>query len=283
MIYHLIESMAAHPSLIHAIPPDGLLNAAEERQFCALRTPKRRRDWLLGRWTAKRLLQMTVAQELGEYAPLDSFTIINTPKGAPRVRYGLLGEIPLSISHREDRAFCAVAQPDRAAPRDLFGLLGVDIERIEPRTGSFAEDYFSEAELASVQRAQAWARDVMITAIWSAKESALKALQLGLTVDTRAVICCIDPVRSVPETWTSFEICYDVTRLNHAAPTLKGWWRMMEDYVLTCVSSIEMKLVTPAHVERLPAYTERLIARGIRSDIPVSDYVRPAMSWEVQA
>ncbi len=259
------------------MPPAGLLNAAELRQFCALRTPKRQREWLLGRWTAKRLLQMLVAQELGEEAALDSFTIINTPNGAPSVRYGLFGEIPLSISHRDTHALCAVS-PWLSREGVEVKHLGVDIERIEPRTGSFAEDYFTEAELARVRRAPEWARDLMVTAIWSAKEAALKALHLGLTVDTRAVSCLIEPPKSVPETWTSFEICYDVARLNHAVPALIGRWQTMEEYVLTCVADVDTKLVIPAHEPTLS-----LSRRERRGDRVMPEYNETVFAWEVQA
>ncbi len=252
MIYYSLETTAAHPDLAHAVPPSGLLNAAEQRQFCVLRTIKRQREWLLGRWTAKRLLQMLVAQELGQEAPLDSFTIINTPNGAPRVRYGLLGDIPLSISHRNDRAFCAVS-PLLSREGVHARYLGADIEHVEPRTGSFAQDYFTAEELARVSRAPEWARDLTITAIWSAKEATLKALQLGLTVDTRAVTCLIEPPRSDSKTWTRFEICYDSSRLNQSVPALKGWWRPMEDYVLTIVADSETRLVMLEHALVVPA------------------------------
>ncbi len=277
MIYYLLESAAAHPDLGRGMPPVGLLNAAEQRQFCALRTAKRQRDWLLGRWTAKRLLQTIVAQELGEYAPLDTFTIINTPNGAPRVRYGLLGGIPLSISHRDDCALCAIS-PLLAREGQGVRSLGVDLERIEPRTGSFAEDYFTEAELARVRRAPEGAHDLMITAIWSAKEAALKALQVGLTVDTRAVSCLLEPPSSGPATWTLFEICYDVAHLNPPIPVLKGWWRRMEDYVLTCVSDVETRLVTPTHDA---ADILQAAARG-GNRMP-SEYAQPSGAWEVRA
>ncbi len=256
------------------MPPAGLLNAAELRQFCALRTPKRQREWLLGRWTAKRLLQMIVEQELGEHEALDTFTIINTPNGAPRVRYGLLGDIPLSISHRDDRAFCAISPLFSREPEEVR-CLGVDIERVETRTGSFAQDYFTEAELARVTQAPEWARDLLVTAIWSAKEAALKALQLGLTVDTRAVTCLLEPPRSVPETFTPFEICYDVARLNQPVPSLRGWWRSMEGYVLTCVSDVETRLVSTPH-----DMSQVLNLRGFSNRIPVPEYAPPSTTWE---
>ncbi|MCB8986887.1 MAG: 4-phosphopantetheinyl transferase family protein [Ardenticatenaceae bacterium] len=46
-------------------------------------------------------------------------------------------------------------------------------------------------------------------AVWSAKEAVLKALHLGLTVDTRCVECLIAPVAERPSTWTPFTIGCD--------------------------------------------------------------------------
>ncbi|MBE2224326.1 MAG: 4-phosphopantetheinyl transferase family protein, partial [Anaerolineae bacterium] len=74
-----------------------------------------------------------------------------------------------------------------------------------------------------------------VTAVWSAKEAVLKALHLGLTVDTRSVACLLDVGEERPLTWTPFPIHCDDTRLPQAAPPLTGWWRTYENFVLTLV------------------------------------------------
>ena len=43
---------------MEASPPD-FLSVSECRTYAELTFPKRRREWLLGRWTAKRLLQLS--------------------------------------------------------------------------------------------------------------------------------------------------------------------------------------------------------------------------------
>jgi 4'-phosphopantetheinyl transferase len=234
MIYYSVQTAAAHPDLRCGIPPGGLLNAAEQRRFCALRTPKRQREWLLGRWTAKRLLQAYFAAQGGEWRALDSFTIINLPNGVPMVTCVYPSCLALSISHRDDHAFCAISAPQELG--DLSAHLGADIERVEPRAPNFVDDYFTEAESACVRRAPADQRDLLTTTIWSAKEAALKALHLGLTVDTRTVSCAVGSAASDTRTWNCFNLWYDVTPLNHHAVSLKGWWRTWQDYVLTLVT-----------------------------------------------
>jgi 4'-phosphopantetheinyl transferase len=211
VIAWLVQTTGAHAGLAEGIPPPGLLSPAERERFASLRTAKRRRDWLLGRWTAKRLLQDSFVGRDGEPLPLDAFTVASAADGAPELilDFGLpildwargspepnpkskigypagvnLKCISLSISHSNDRALCAVA-PGAAA--------GCDIERIEPRPPLFAQDYFTAAELELLEGAPPALRDTLVAAIWSAKEATLKALRLGLTVDTRAVTCVLHP------------------------------------------------------------------------------------------
>jgi 4'-phosphopantetheinyl transferase len=224
-----------------------VLAEAEQARLAALKTDKRRHDWLLGRWTAKRLLQACLAQQTGRRIALDALTVGSDPDGAPFVNVdstvaaapppplpsqwerGAGGEgLPqsLSISHCNGYAFCALS--------DTAGIrVGADIERIEPRSWQFAEDYFTDEEIMLVRRAPAAERDTLITAIWSAKEAALKALRLGLSVDTRSVACAISLPDRVSD-WSRFDIACDQSLLGApATPELIGWWRRMDDYVLT--------------------------------------------------
>ena len=96
-------------------------------------------------------------------------------------------------------------------------------------------DYFTKEEQALVAQASAGMRDVAVTAVWSAKEAVLKALHLGLTVDTRSVACLLEPVEERPLTWTPFMVQCDGSRLPKPPPRLIGWWRTYNDFVLTLV------------------------------------------------
>ncbi len=278
MIHWLTQSTAAHPDLVQGLTsPAGLLTPAEEARFAALRTDKRRRDWLLGRWTAKRLLQSVLATKMGQPPALQSITIHNQLNGAPVARYhhpldepppplpdpapsagsgqalsadgcrpSVEGWFTLSISHAGDYAFCAlVEQPDWP--------LGADIEQIMPRAAVFVSDYFTPAEQALLVQSPPEQYHMLVTAMWSAKEAALKALQLGLTVDTRAVSCLIAPVSEPPQVWTPFAIELNremlagklpphlaaphLTALLHDQLRLEGWWQTMPGYVLTLAAA----------------------------------------------
>lgn len=80
-------------------------------------------------------------------------------------------------------------------------------------------------------------RDLLVTLIWSAKEAALKALRLGLTVDTRSISCTIGASEKAYG-WACIDIACDQRRLGlSVTPMLSGCWRIMNDYVLTVAAT----------------------------------------------
>lgn len=233
MIHWLMQSAQAHPDLARGVPPAGLLSALERARFEQLVTPKRKRDWLCGRWTAKLLLQKLYREEAGHTIPLDSFSITNNADGVPLVtgHWSLGTNYSLSLSHSHDHAFCAVIERS-------YSRIGVDMERIVSRGDGFVEDYFTTTEQAlfrAAQNAEFGRRNICINGTWSAKEAVLKALHLGLSVDTRAIQCLLEPFIEPPTRWTSFTIRCDDSRLPRPAPTLAGWWQVQGEFVLTVV------------------------------------------------
>ena len=243
MIHWLIQSANDCPELAADAVLAGWLHPAEQAKLATLKTAKRRQDWLLGRLTAKQLIQTV----MGGALPLPAIEIHNGDKGDPMVNCqwsmvngqwstggaqspisNLQPPISLSISHSRGHAFCAVVERP-------FSPLGADLEWVETRLDGFAEDYFTAAECERVYRADEGMRYVLITAVWSAKEAALKALHLGLTVDTRAVECLIEPVAERPLNWLPFKVRCENGRLPQPAPALTGWWRTWNNFVLTLV------------------------------------------------
>ncbi|NUM43181.1 MAG: 4'-phosphopantetheinyl transferase superfamily protein [Anaerolineales bacterium] len=225
MIYTLLQSSAAHPDLATGRVPLGLLTPAEQAVFEGLKSDKRRRDWLLGRWTGKRLVQALAEGYfcIGHGVPLDAVEILPAEDGAPTASLLTNHEsrITLSISHSHEHAFCGLA----------VGVpLGVDLERVEARSEGFVRDYFVGEEIALVEAVPRESREGVVTAIWSAKESALKAIRLGLSVDTFAVKCL--PQGSGAD-WSPVLIEWDLSKLQRAAPALTGWWRVWKEFVLT--------------------------------------------------
>ncbi|HEX6383743.1 MAG TPA: 4'-phosphopantetheinyl transferase superfamily protein [Anaerolineae bacterium] len=238
MIHWLIQSVDAYPDLRQGLPPAGLLSAEEQGRYAGFKSDKRRRDWLLGRWTAKKLVQSLTWESSGSMVPLDQFIVRNDADGVPTVNCQspiVDCQLNISISHSSGYALCAVVAD---------GVIGADIERIEKRADGFAEDYFTEGELERIACSvlpiplhgrQYAMRDTLTTAIWSAKEAVLKALHLGLSVDTRSVSCLVGPTANPPRQWMPFAIELDEQRLNRPAPALAGWWRTHEEHVLTLV------------------------------------------------
>ena len=210
------------------------MSTVEAEKYASLKTEKRRRDWLLGRWTAKHLVQK-VLNEHGQPVSLDQLAIRNRDTGEPYLQILSNFEdqafpFTISISHSASHAVCAVTERP-------FWPIGIDLEKIETRGDSFTQDYFTNDEQQLVRQAMPEMRDTLVTAIWSAKEAGLKALHLGLRADTRTVNCLIQPERIRPLSWTPFTIQLDSQRLGNV-PRLAGWWRTIDDFVLTMAAEI---------------------------------------------
>ena len=160
------------------------LSQSEVACLESLHFAKRRRDWRLGRWTAK--LAITAYRNFSvDVQTLREVEIRPASSGAPEVYLaGQPMDVTISLSHRDSVAMCAIA-PSSVA-------LGCDLEVIEPRSDSFAEDYFTAEEQQFLARAGADDRSRLLTLLWSGKESALKALREGLRLDTRSVVVTLD-------------------------------------------------------------------------------------------
>lgn len=208
---------------------ENFLSPVEKEKLASLRFPKRRSEWLLGRWTAKRLLRDSLSAFSSTLFP--ELTIANDAAGAP---YVILpnGECfagCLSISHRDHLSFCAVTQ-------DPAIHIGADLEQIEPRGDEFAQDYFTSHELNFILDLPASQHDTAVTLLWSAKEAALKALGLGLRLDTRQIEITVPGGLagmglSTP-TWQIFNVSY-----SHSGQGIwSGWWQIHGKYILTLAS-----------------------------------------------
>jgi 4'-phosphopantetheinyl transferase len=251
MVDWLVQSAADQPQIAAGLAPDGLLSAPEMVVLSGLHVQKRRRDWLLGRWTAKQLLRASAANGAARQYPNEALAILAAADGAPEwwVDKGtgfLRGGTAVSISHAHGVAFCACAGPGVAA-------LGADIEAIAPRPRGFAAQYFSAAEAAALRRAQPAEKAWLATAIWSGKEAALKAARQGLRLDTRLIECTFASGAADKTAWHPFSIAWlGPPSLLFTTP-LMGWWRRWENFVLTLAVAGEQ----PAAVAG-PRYCEGL-------------------------
>ncbi len=196
------------------------LSRGEVAVVSKLTVPKRERDWLLGRWTAKQALAAwpNLGGLLARPPSFDRIEIRAAYDGAPEAFVS--GEplpLSLSISHSGGRALCAI----------LEGAgVGCDLEQVEARSELFVHDYFTRREQELVAALPKADRPLYENLIWSAKESALKALRVGLKADTRSVEVSLPA--GMEYGWRRLEV-----RRAEDGTELAGWWRQDDGFVIT--------------------------------------------------
>jgi 4'-phosphopantetheinyl transferase len=208
---------------------DDWLHPGEKLRLANLRFPKRRADWRLGRWTAKRAVAacLNVPSDPQTLARIE---IRSAESGAPEVFLDNgPSEVSISITHSNSVAACAVG------PSQIS--IGCDLELIEPRSNAFLTDYLTEAEQALVKRVPADERAVFSNLLWSAKESALKLLRAGLRLDTRCVEVTLDEnsLRGEEDSLDYVRPWHSLT-VSHANHDLQGWWMSAGEFVRTIVT-----------------------------------------------
>ena len=131
-----------------------------------------------GRVAAKRLIREDRFATEGAIIPYGAITILPDSLGKPRVSVVGEGSEPLliSISHSAGVAAAFQSLQKEWVP-------GIDVELIEERDPSFERGYFTDNELALVEKEDN--RHALLTAIWAVKEAMLKALGIGARVDFR--------------------------------------------------------------------------------------------------
>ncbi len=232
MMVHWLEQCAAD------VPADdGWLSPPERKHLDGLRFAKRRADWRLGRWTAKHAVARCLQLEIG---PLAGIEIRPAVSGAPEVFLANQPvRISISLSHRDGVAACAVAPAG--------AMLGCDLELLESRSDAFLADYFAMPEQQLIAASPSANRDRVLNLFWSAKESALKALKVGLREDSRSVI--VGPIDGL--SWPNqlgdneerpFSACPAQARWNRMRVThtrgvvFHGWWQQEGPLLRTLVA-----------------------------------------------
>ena len=200
------------------------LSQPEMLHLDSLRFARRRADWRLGRWTAK--LAIAAFLDLPVERQLAEIEIRASSSGAPEAF--LLRQparVSISLSHRSGIALCAVA-PEGTS-------LGCDLELIEPRSEAFISDYFTAQEQCLVEQTSPADRELLVSLLWSAKESVLKALREGLRLDTRSVeVNVAGGFEQYADGWHPLRVTHDKTR------PFYGWWRRSDGMVRTIVSTV---------------------------------------------
>ena len=146
-------------------PADEILADEEKAVFNSFKFEKRKKDWLGGRFAAK-----TAVLKYHPAISCRDAVIKNDANRKPSLFIkDIPSAIPISISH------CAGFAAAAAGGADIKAI-GVDVEKIETRPGSWIEEAFHPGE-----RLQSGNR--FFTALWTKKEALLKALGIGLNAD----------------------------------------------------------------------------------------------------
>ena len=203
---------------------NSFLGEQELEYLSSLRIEKRRSEWLAGRMAIKRLLQAGHAELANR--KLCEIQILKVENGAPclLIDHDFRLNASISLSHSNKYVFCAYA--------DEKDLLGVDLELIANRSVDFIQDFFTVDEIQQLNLYPQVDQPLLANLIWSAKESILKALSLGLTVDTRRIN--IQPGSSIASSpgWNPLGFTTELTKKD-----LRLYWRRENEFVLTaCVT-----------------------------------------------
>jgi 4'-phosphopantetheinyl transferase len=218
------------------------LSASEAVCLSGMRFLKRRADWRLGRWTAKCALSiyLNIPAHPEVFRKME---IRPASSGAPEAFFANQpAGGTISLSHSSGIAACTVAAPGVE--------LGCDLEMAEPRSDAFVADYFTLEEQALVAHASAPDRPRLLALLWSAKESALKALRVGLRLDTRTVIAIPCATSFDRNGWSQLRVRHTGDH-SAGAQVFHGWWHQADNILRTVVAAptpdAPIPLTIPAH------------------------------------
>jgi 4'-phosphopantetheinyl transferase len=209
------------------VPDDESWLGPYERSVLAhLRFAKRRDDWRLGRWTAKRAIR--AGNLTSKNLDLSAIEIHAASDGAPEAYLnGRPAPLSISLSHSHGLGFCVIGPEDNP--------LGCDLEFIEPRTLDFIDDYLTAGETDFLKNLDPHPRAVFATVLWSAKESVLKVLREGLRRDTRDVLVSYDG-EAGSEGWNLW-----TASCAGCVHGFAGWWSQRNGFIQSVLATRQIE------------------------------------------
>ncbi len=158
---------------------DKYFSLEEQAEYSRFKVIKRQYEWISSRIISKKMIKQILK---GEKLNLPDIRIKKEETGQPYIYISGQGRLEgkFSLSHSNGYVFCGYS-PSKEL---IFGL---DLEKIEVRSLEFVQDYFTSREIERYQSLDGNDKEEYTTMVWSAKESVLKTLGLGLSIDTRKV------------------------------------------------------------------------------------------------
>ncbi len=226
------------------LPADAdFLGPFEAAWAARMRYAKRYQEFLVNRWTAK--AAVVKALGLGAVSGPDAVATLRRVeirnhldaqrRGAP---YLLIdgaeaADVEVSLTDRAGWAVCLVGEG--------LGLLGVDLEVVEPRSPGFLRDFLTEPERDLVCAQPAGEpQHLAANLVWSSKESALKVLRTGLRRDTRSVRVEVGDAAQLAAAGSGDPDalgCWSPLRVHSVeGETFDGWWARHGQFVLSVLS-----------------------------------------------
>jgi len=214
MIYWTFSSFTNSPPLKTAQTLERFFSIHEIEEYKKFKIPKRQMEWLASRMLVKRLIRQLTAAD--PHLSLRSIEVQKEDTGVPYVVIEGLGRVGwLSLSHSHEGVLTAFSQADEAR-------FGVDLEFVEPRSLKLFSDYFTAAEIAWLSTLNENEKDFCSNLVWSSKEAFLKAIEKGLSLDTRKINIHPCDVSSLSKGWTI--INFEVDGMN------TGEWQLLASY-----------------------------------------------------
>lgn len=199
----------------HADVPTGdrWLGERERAVVAGLNTDRRRADWLLGRWTAKRAL----GAWLGVLPT--HVEVLAAADGAPEAWLdGRRPPVSVSLSHRGGRAIAVVT--------DAPVVAGCDLELIEPRSDPFVRQWLARSEQRLVDGSDPSERPLLANLLWTAKEAASKVRRDGLRLAVQSAVVTLGEPSARNGAWRPLQVNWK------DGPRTPGWWRAEPGWVM---------------------------------------------------
>jgi len=200
---------------------DKYFSLEEQAEYSRFKVIKKQFEWISSRIISKIMIKQILK---GEKLNFPDIRIRKEETGQPYIYITGQGRLEgkFSLSHSNGYVFCGYS-PSKEL---IFGL---DLEKIEARSLEFVLDYFTPREIERYQILDGNDKFEYTTMVWSAKESVLKTLGLGLSIDTRKVEIILSDDSSKLTGWNSCSVKLE----NKMNLSMNVYWQNIDGFIRT--------------------------------------------------